>query len=125
MKEKKRYILVKADGIPGNEKALKTACYDAVFEWLGDKGVSDARVHFIRAESAPGTASTNADETKMSRFWLKCSTAKLEDIIAALALKRFFEGKDIALRVVKVAGSVPRLEGAKKHLSRPSRPSQK
>ncbi len=100
MKEKKRYILVNVDGMPADEKALKTVAYDALFEWLGDKGVSDARVQFIRAE--PGS----------NRFWLKCSIKGLEDVVAALALKRFFQGKDVALRVIKVAGSVPRLAGS-------------
>lgn len=102
MKEKKRYILAQADGLAADEKALKTAAYDAVFEWLGDKGTSVARVQFIRAE--PGSI----------RFWLKCSTSGLEDVVAALALKRFLDGKDVALRVIKVAGSVPRLPGAVK-----------
>ncbi len=100
MKEKKRYILVHADGLPTDEKALKTAAYDAVFEWLGDKGVSTARVQFIRAEAGK------------NEFWLKCSTIGLEDVVASLALKRFFDGKDVALRVARVAGSVPRLAGS-------------
>ena len=101
MKEKKRYILVQADGVPADEKALKSAAYEAAFEWLGDKGVSDARVQFVRAE------------TGKNEFWLKCSTKGLEDVVAALALKRFFAGKDVALRVIRVAGSVPRLAGGK------------
>ncbi|MBI5225906.1 hypothetical protein HY994_01550 [Candidatus Micrarchaeota archaeon] len=112
MKEKKRYILVLADGVPADEKALKTAAYDAVFEWLGDKGVSDARVQFIRAEPVSTTSASSASGGQNpagSQFWLKCSTKSLEDVIAALALKRLFEGKDVALRVIKVAGSVPRV----------------
>ncbi len=100
MKEKKRYILVNAEGLAADEKSLKTVAYDALFEWLGDKGVSVARIQFIRAEQ------------KKNEFWLKCSTKGLEDVVAALALKRFFQGKDVALRVVKVAGSVPRLAGS-------------
>lgn len=107
MKEKKRYILVQADGLPADEKALKTAAYEAAFEWLGDKGVSDARVQFVRGEAGK------------AEFWLKCSTKGLEDVVAALALKRFFQGKDVALRVVRVAGSVPRLEGVPRRPGKP------
>ncbi len=116
MKEKKRYILVHADGVFADEKALKTVGYDAVFEWLGDKGVSDARVQFIRAEPS------SENQPPSRRFWIKCSTKGLEDVVAALALKRFFNGRDVALRIIKVAGSVPRLPGT---AARPHKPGGK
>ncbi len=126
MKEKKRYILVKAEGIPteglAGEKNLRAAAYDAAFEWLGDRGASEARIQFIRAEPVQDNAGNKGNrpgqnesgrapsgkEAKTGGFWLKCSTKALEDTVAALALKRFHQGKDCALRVVKVAGSVPR-----------------
>ncbi|MBI4361517.1 hypothetical protein HY572_07150 [Candidatus Micrarchaeota archaeon] len=92
MREKKRYILVKAEGLSPAE--VQQCVQAALQEWLGEKGVALARARFVRDE--PGGA------------WVKCSTKALEDTVAALALKRFFKGKDVALRTVLVAGSVPK-----------------
>ena len=36
---------------------------------------------------------------------IKTSVSEMENVIAALALKRFFEGKNVALRLAKVLGS--------------------
>lgn len=92
MREKKRYILVNAEGV---QQADVRACVEsALQEWLGEKGVADARARFVRDEP------TGA--------WVKCSTKALEDVVAALAFKRFFKGRDVALRTVRVAGSIPR-----------------
>lgn len=92
MREKKRYILVKAEGLLQSE--IRDCVEAALQEWLGEKGVAQAKARFIREEKAGA--------------WVKCSTKALEDSVAALALKRFYQGKDVALRTIRVAGSVPR-----------------
>ncbi|MDP2717205.1 MAG: Rpp14/Pop5 family protein [Candidatus Micrarchaeota archaeon] len=99
MREKKRYLLVQPDGVAVQD--AKRAVEAALLEWLGEKGMFDARARVIRVESN-------------GQVWVRCSTKAMEDTVAALALKRFSGETDVALRVVKAAGSVPSIRMPKR-----------
>jgi len=71
----------------------RLAVNEALFSFLGEVGAAkaQARVHeFDPAQQA---------------MLMRCSLHSLEEVIAALMLKRFFKGKGIALRLEKLAGS--------------------
>lgn len=99
VKEKKRYLLVQVD-CEGklDERQAKHALYEAVFSLLGEGGAADAGVKLI--------------EWNMERqeAMVLCKNTALEEVVAALALKRFFEGKGIALRVKRVSGTIKALK---------------
>ncbi len=96
MREKKRYLLVKPDGVaPGREKA---AVESALLEWLGERGVFDAGAGVVRVEPD-------------GLVWVRCAPKAIENVVAALLLKRFFDQKNAALRTIQAAGSVPRTPG--------------
>jgi RNase P/RNase MRP subunit POP5 len=92
MREKKRYLLVNIEGVALSE--FKRVIESALLEWLGERGVFTARYRFIRQDS--------------NGAWLKCATKSIQDVVAALAFKRFDGKTDVALRVVRAAGSVPK-----------------
>lgn len=75
------------------EQAAKKLLSQSVLETLGSAGAGEAAfaIKFF-------------DERKQEAV-VKCSTKSVERVIAALALKRFYDGKDVAIRLVKIAGS--------------------
>ena len=88
--EKKRYLLVDAEGLEGD--AVK--CVDeAVQTFLGELGASKARV-IVKGESP---------------LIVKCARGTEDEVIAALALKKEFEGRQVALRVRRVSGTLKAL----------------
>ncbi|NUN11608.1 hypothetical protein HUU53_03090 [Candidatus Micrarchaeota archaeon] len=97
MREKKRYLLYKLVGQKLDEKKAKHLVYEAVFSFLGEKTAGKAG------------ASLKEFNPEKQLLVLRCDLKYLEQIIAALALKRFFEGRDIALRLEKISGSVSNL----------------
>ncbi len=97
LREKKRYLHVKIDfGAKLDERSAKSLLSQAVLETLGTAGAGEA-AFAIKA----------FDDAKQEAV-VKCSTKSMEKVIAALALKRFYDGKDVALRLVKIAGSFER-----------------
>ena len=97
MREKKRFIRVSIESAEKFDAAGAKKLFNrAVLEALGEFGAAQAAFAF-----------KDFDERKQEAV-VKCSTSALEKIIAALALKRFHEGRDVALRVVRVQGSLPR-----------------
>lgn len=99
MREKKRYLLVKfeSDGGSLDEKAAKHLVYNAVFELLGEAGAARAG------------AQLKEFDAKRQAGVVKCQTLMLEKAIAALALKRFDAGKNVAIRLEKISGSIGKI----------------
>lgn len=94
MREKKRYLTISIDSAGKlDERTAKNLLSQAVLETLGELGA--AKAGFAVKEFDPAGQKAVA----------KCSTKSLEEVIAALAFKRFFLGKNVALRVEKVSGS--------------------
>ena len=100
IREKKRWLLLKFDGRELSEADARRACNDAVLSFLGESGASKA--NFKIAVFRNGTALAS------------CSLASLEQVIASLALKRFHEGKGIAIRLVSISGSAKVLKDKNK-----------
>ena len=99
MREKKRYLLLKIDSpTPLAEDAAKDLVYTAVFEMLGEAGASRAGIGF-----------KEFNETKQQVI-VRCANASLEQVIAALAAKRFHGGKDVAIRLLRVSGMIGKLK---------------
>ncbi|MCX6767858.1 MAG: Rpp14/Pop5 family protein [Candidatus Micrarchaeota archaeon] len=101
MREKKRYLLVAIEGTgpaaggPAmDEKSAKHLVYEAVFQLLGEAGAAEAGFQFKSFDAA------------RNAVVVKCRTAALEKVVAALAAKRRWKGGDIALRVKKISGMV-------------------
>ncbi len=94
LREKKRYIFVRIEAAEAfSQPQAKALLSQAALELLGQAGAADAAF------------SVKAFDPETRRAVVKCSTKSLERVLAALALKRFFEGKDVAVRVEKIAGS--------------------
>lgn len=95
MREKKRYVTLKIerDGEALDGFKAKRLLSQSVLDVLGQAGAAEAAF------------SVKAFDAETQRAVVKCSTKSLERVIAALALKRFFDGKSVALRVEKLAGS--------------------
>ncbi|MFA6048621.1 MAG: Rpp14/Pop5 family protein [Candidatus Micrarchaeia archaeon] len=99
MREKKRYLLAKfeCDGGSFDEKAAKHLVYNAVFELLGEAGAARAGVQLKEFDA------------KKQLGAIKCQTIMLEKTIAALALKRFDAGKNVAIRLEKISGNIGKI----------------
>ena len=94
MREKKRYLYVKIEfGEKLDERSAKKLFSQAVLDVLGESGAAQA-----------GFAFKQFNPTVQSAV-VKCSTESLDLVISALALKRFFDDRDVALRLEKIAGS--------------------
>ena len=87
--EKKRYLLLDA-GFEGDAVELVD---EAVQDFLGELGASKARV------VVKGTGP----------LVVKCARGTENEVIAALALKKRFKGKRVALRTIKVSGTLKAL----------------
>lgn len=98
IREKKRYLLVeiKSDAQYDKMAALKLL-QSAVFEFCGSQGA--ARIGLSLKEF----------DGEGQRVIVRCALAGYEDLQAALAFKRFFEGKNVALRVAKASGAIGKL----------------
>lgn len=95
MREKTRYIALQlVSAQKSDETQAKHLIYEALFQTLGEHGASKAAVQ-LKAFDAP-----------KQRVLIKCANSEAESVIAALALKRTFRGVDVALRVLRVSGSV-------------------
>jgi RNase P/RNase MRP subunit POP5 len=98
MLEKKRYILYKVEStrkLTADE--AKHLAYAALFEFLGEQGSSRA-----------GTQFKAFSEQKQEGI-VKCKPEAVEEVIAALAAKRFWNKEPVALRVQRVSGAIGNL----------------
>ncbi|VVB66988.1 Ribonuclease P protein component 2 [Candidatus Norongarragalina meridionalis] len=91
IREKKRWLLLKFEGQELSDADARRCCNDAILSFLGESGASKANFKVARYSKGVALAS--------------CSLASLEPVIAALALKRFHEGKGIAIRLISISGS--------------------
>jgi len=97
MLEKRRWLLIDALGVSGSEF---TSCVDeAIAGFSGVNGASRARA---QAETVSGF---NV---------VRCTRAALEEVISALAFKKEFKGKRVALRTVRVSGTLDALLAGKR-----------
>lgn len=79
---------------PLDERTAKHLVYEAVLSFLGELGAARSGVQL-----------KEWDEEKQNGV-LKCKTSMLEETLAALAAKRFFEKKDVAIRLKKISGTI-------------------
>lgn len=100
MMEKKRYLAlaIEYEGKKFDETTVKHLVYEAVLGLLGEYGASKTGVS-VRAFDAENQLTV-----------IKCRTAALEEVIAALAAKRFWRKQDIALRLRSISGTLKGLE---------------
>lgn len=98
MREKKRYlkIIVESEKKLGEEEA-KHLIHESIFSMLGELGASQARV-FLK----------EWNEKKQEGI-LVCNNEMVEEVVASLALKRFFKEKDVAIRLIKKSGTIKRI----------------
>ena len=94
MKQKNRFLRFAVEGVKVNEDEARKLVEEALVQAIGSNGIAKHRVEFRKFD---------ADNQV---FWLRCSSAGVDEVIAAIALKRFFEGKDIALRLQRISGSL-------------------
>ncbi|MBI5036559.1 hypothetical protein HZC09_04400 [Candidatus Micrarchaeota archaeon] len=97
MKEKRRYLKIKVEGVEGGEEQARKAVNSALFEYLGQSGFSKAKPQAIKFVPP--------------YLILRCRNDQLDEVVAALSLKRFHEGKSVALRTEKVSGTIAALTG--------------
>ena len=101
IREKKRYLLVKVDGLVLSEGNAKKCVYDSILSFTGEHGASLAAPKMVLF-----------DESKQELV-LKTNLIALEQVIASLAFKNSFENKPIALRLKKISGTIKGLEFGK------------
>jgi RNase P/RNase MRP subunit POP5 len=99
IREKKRYVLFKIEFEGGklSRQQVIQALNEAVSDFLGELGLSKARLKLLEF-----------DEGKQEGVF-RCSNEELEKVIAAVALKRFFEERGIALRTTKASALINRV----------------
>ncbi|HII38581.1 TPA: hypothetical protein HA318_01085 [Candidatus Micrarchaeota archaeon] len=98
IREKKRYLQLKINAPTQlDEEHAKHLIYAAVFEALGEHGASKAGVQLKKFDFATQTAV------------VRCSNSLIEQAIAALALKRRQDGKDVSIRLLKISGMIGKL----------------
>ncbi|MFH0835626.1 MAG: Rpp14/Pop5 family protein [Candidatus Micrarchaeota archaeon] len=95
MKQKNRFLRFAVEcGAKLGEQDARKLVEEALVQVIGSNGIAKHRVEFRKFDEAAQV------------FWLRCSSAGVDEVVAAIALKRFFEGKDIALRLQLVSGSL-------------------
>jgi len=97
MREKKRYLLIAIEGPAVDEDSAKHLVYEAVFQFLGEAGAAEAGVRFKEFDA------------EKNRAVIRCANAAVEKVVAALAAKRYWQGKDVALRVKRISGMIGKL----------------
>lgn len=98
LREKGRYLLLRIESAqPVTARDAKYLLYSAAIEFLGEAGAARSRLRWKEFDE------------KTQRGVARCSLAGLEETIAAIALKRFWQGKDVALRLEKMSGVIGKL----------------
>ena len=98
MREKGRYLQLRVESTaPVTARDAKYLLYSAAIDFLGEAGASRSRLRWKEFDE------------KTQRGIARCSLAALEETIAAIALKRFWQGKDVALRLEKMSGAISKL----------------
>ena len=95
MRFKKRYLKYSIEFAEKlDESQARLLVDEALMQLLGSKGIAEAKVEFKKF-----------DEGKQL-FWVKCSAAGVDEVMAGLALKRFFKGGNVVLCLAEVTGSL-------------------
>lgn len=98
MLEKRRWILARFEGKRFAREEAKHCVYDAVLGFLGTRGVGEACIKFA-----------GFNEPRQEAI-VGCATSELEKVIAALALQRRWRNEDVAIRALKVSGTIKALK---------------
>ena len=101
MREKGRYLLLRVESTaPVAARDAKYLLYSAAIEFLGEAGAARSRLRWKEFD----------EKTQLGIA--RCSLSALEETIAAIALKRFWQGRDVALRLEKMSGAIGQLSAA-------------
>ncbi len=101
IREKGRYLSLRIESPqPVSARDAKHLLYSAVIEFLGEAGASRSRLRW-----------KEFDEKNQAGI-ARCSLSALEETIAAIALKRFWQGRDVAIRLEKMSGAIGKLAPA-------------
>lgn len=102
IREKGRYLQLRVESTaPVTARDAKYLLYSAAIEFLGEAGAARSRLRWKEFDE------------KTQRGVARCSLAALEETIAAIALKRFWQGRDVALRLEKMSGAIGKLGAAR------------
>jgi RNase P/RNase MRP subunit POP5 len=97
--KKKRYVALAIEcDEKFDETTVKHLVYEAVLGLLGEQGASKTGVSLKYFDAAKQLAV------------VRCSTPALEQVIAALAAKRYWRKQDIAIRLRGISGTLKGLE---------------
>ncbi len=98
MKDKKRYVLIKVQSLVNlDSEEIKKAIYQASLTLWGEGGLSKANLRFLEYDAKTNLA-------------LICvNTGELENTLCALALKVKYNEQPIALRTIKLSGTIKSL----------------
>ncbi len=100
-RERKRYILIKIDSEPRAEKTLVgRLVIQAGMQFLGELGMARAGIQFLE----------DTWNEKNSTGIIRVSHKYVDELKAALALVKEFEGKKITIHSVKVSGEINKLK---------------
>ena len=98
MREKGRYLQLRVESAaPVTARDAKYLLYSAAMDFFGEAGAARSRLRWKEFDE------------KTQCGIARCSLAALEETIAAIALKRFWQGKDVALRLEKLSGAIGKL----------------
>ena len=106
---KKRYLLVEITGVIVDEKSVKRLVHGAVQEFLGELGAGKARVSVKAFDSSTSSGSSNSNDSSKQRAIIQCQLDSLNETIAALALKRKYDEKDVKITLKKISGTIKAL----------------
>ncbi len=98
--ERKRYILIKIDGLEAEKENVKKLVIQAGLQFLGELGMARAGIQFLE----------DTWNEKDSTGIIRVSHKYVDEVKAALALVKEFEGKKITINSIKVSGEINKLK---------------
>ncbi len=97
---RKRYLKLRIEGPTLDESGARRLVQETLMQFLGEQNAALSRFRFIQWDSPYALVLVSHDQ--------------LENAVAAFALKRFWQGSDVAVRVEKTSGSLLSVRGYKK-----------
>ena len=98
--ERKRYILIKIENLKAEKENVKKLVIQAGLQFLGELGMARAGIQFLE----------DTWNEKDSTGIIRVSHKYVDEVKAALALVKEFEGKKITINSIKVSGEINKLE---------------
>ena len=98
--ERKRYILIKIDGLEAEKENVKKLVIQAGLQFLGELGMARTGLQFLED-------SWNA---KDSTGIVQVNHKYVDDVKMALSLAKEFEGKKVTINSIKVSGEINKLK---------------